>query len=530
MKLMFVVFVDNKNDGGASWLGLGYLIAMVKSICDYRVNYYLFDEVDKAVADTQHYQPICIAAPVLQHNYLTTMAFFEEIKNQMPNTLTIIGNILPSLYPIEIMELNPCLDYLIIGEGEYTLKEFLNSIMNKTDVRFIDGLVHRDNNNKIVINRTRELIQDIDKLPFPNREHYPHTPTAFGVLSSRGCEGNCTFCAARVIHKEGVRIRSIEKVLDEVEDLMLNYNCAQIGFYDDTFCCNKNDLMPRLKAICEGIISRKIYTNIQINLRAEQITEEIYQILQKFTSAGLHQILVGFDSGNDQDLRLYGKTARKKDNITAAKYLNKLGCFSTQSNLFIEYGFINFNPYSTIETLKENSMFLRDSGLPVSFKNIASNLVLYEGAPICKKIRNDGLLLDDSMPFIIDEYNFRYQDEIIYNLHQTISNAKAIMVDNVRKDIMMHFIVWRKLYGQNEEYENLYVQYNNYINCLTEFTLNFFDSMLNHYENGDTGMSKDMIKTLHNFLEKTKILRKKLVSFQRRVFIDLKKKQSLIVY
>jgi len=529
---MLVVFVDNKNDGGASWLGLGYLISMIKSTCDYIVKYYLFDEVEKALTDAKLYQPTCVASPVLQHNYLTSMDFLGKLRNQMPRIITIIGNVLPSLYPKEIMELNPSVDYIVVGEGEYTFKNLLCNIKNNNNADFkkINGLVYRESNDEIIINQKSELISNIDNLIFPDRKHYPHMPTAFGVLSSRGCEGNCTFCAARVIHKGGVRTRSIENVLDEVEELMKEYNCAQIGFYDATFCSNKSDLIPRFTEICEGIKKRKIETNIQINLRAEQISEDIDEILQEFISVGLHQILVGFESGNEQDLKLYGKTAKKNDNVRAARYLRELGCFGYHSKLFIEYGFINFNPYSTIEKLKENSAFLRESGLPVAFKDISSNLVLYEGAPICKKIRKDGLLLDDSMPFIIDTYNFRFEDESISNLHQTILSVKTKMSDNIRKDFMMHFIVWQKLYGQNEEYENLYMQYIDYINCLTEFTLDFYDGLINRYERGKTGMSKDMMKALNDFLEITKILRKKLVSFQRRVFMDLKKKQSLIVY
>ena len=530
MKIKFVVFVDNKNNGGASWIGLGYLIAMIKQFYDYSIDYYLFDEVEKAVQETEHCSPDYIALPILQHNYLVSMEYLQKIKNRVPEVITLIGNILPSLYPKEIMELNQCVDYIIMGEGEYILKELLHCLSEKKDVRHINGIAFRGTHNEIILNPKQCSIQEIDELPTPDRNIYPHNPTAFGVLSSRGCEGNCTFCAARAIHKGGVRTRNIEKVLDEVEELLSNYDCAQIGFYDATFCCNKDDLTSRLTAICNGIKERGINTNIQINLRAEQISDEMDEIFQKFISVGLHQILVGFESGNDEDLKLYGKTATKHDNEKAAKYLNKLGCFGTNSKMLIEYGFINFNPYSTLDKLEENSRFLRGNGLPVAFKEIASNLVLYEGASICKKIRKDGLLLDNSMPFIIDTYNFRYQDETIESLHKSVLSAKSAMIDNVKKDFIMHFIVWRKHFGYNEMYETLFEKYIDYINKLSLFTLDFFDALILSYRRGLEGLNGQMETDIRHFLNSTEQQRKKQVSFQRQVFKDLMKKKALIIY
>lgn len=530
MKVKFVVFVDNKNNGGASWIGLGYLISMIKPDYDWSITYYLFDEVNLAIEETLNYNPDYIAMPVLQHNYLISMEFLSKVKEQMPSVLAQIGNILPSLYPKDIMELNPSVDFIVMGEGEYTIKELLDCLSCNGDVSRIDGITYRNKDGEIIKNPRRAPICDLDALPTPDRGIYPHVPTAYGVLSSRGCEGNCTFCAARVIHKNGVRTRSISKVLDEVEELMANYNCAQIGFYDATFCCNKDDIVPRFTEICEEIQKRGINTSIQINLRAEQISDEMDEIIQKFMSVGLNQILVGFEAGNDEDLRLYGKTARKEDNVKAAKYLDKIGCFGTQSKMLIEYGFINFNPYSTLDKLEENSKFLRDCNLPVAFKDIASNLVLYEGAPICQKIRKDGLLLDDSMPFIIDTYNFRYQDESIDSLHKSLLKAKTAMVDSVKKDFIMHFSVWRKHFGYDTEYEVAFESYIDYISKLTTFTLDFYDDLILRYRNGLSGLSEQMEIDIQRFLESTEEQRKKQIALQRKVFKDLMKEKALIIY
>ena len=530
MKVKFIVFVDNKNNGGASWIGLGYLFAMIKTEYECSISYYLFDEIKLAVDETLKSNPDYVAMPVLQHNYLVSMEFLSEIKKQAPQIVTQIGNILPSLYPKEIMQLNPSVDYIITGEGEYTLKELLDCLTNQRKPGKIDGIAYRDTNGEVIVNARRPPICNLDVLPTPDRNIYPHKPTALGVLSSRGCEGNCTFCAARVIHKNGVRLRSISKVLDEVEELVANHDCAQIGFYDATFCCNKDDMVPRLTEICEGIKERGIKTNIQINLRAEQITDKMDEVLKNFVDVGLNQILIGFESGNDEDLRLYGKTATKQDNIRAANYLNKIGCFGSKSKMLIEYGFINFNPYSTLDKLAENSQFMRDCQLPVSFKDITSCLVLYEGAPICKKIRKDGLLLDDSMPFIIDTYNFRYQNEEIADLHNTLTKVKKAMEDNVKKDFILHFNVWRKHFGFDTDYEQLFERYIEYIQNLTTFTLDFFDTLIFRYREGKMGLTEQMEADIKNFLVSTELQRKKQIAFQRKVFKDLMKEKALIIY
>ena len=78
MKVKFIVFVDNKNNGGASWIGLGYLFAMIKTEYECSISYYLFDEIKLAVDETLKSNPDYVAMPVLQHNYLVSIDVYKR--------------------------------------------------------------------------------------------------------------------------------------------------------------------------------------------------------------------------------------------------------------------------------------------------------------------------------------------------------------------------------------------------------------------------------------------------------------------
>ena len=101
-------------------------------------------------------------------------------------------------------------------------------ILNK-----IDGICFREK-NKIIVTKRRELIKDIDILPFPARHllpmnryiplpnQYKRYPVVHMVVI-RGCPYNCTFCSNNAIFGRKVRARSPKKVVEEIRHVIKNY-------------------------------------------------------------------------------------------------------------------------------------------------------------------------------------------------------------------------------------------------------------------------------------------------------------------
>ena len=427
----------------------------------------------------------------------------------------------------------PEIDYISIGEGEESLPELLDIISKEyaspsSYLQKCKGIAYRSQ-KEIIITDHRPLIENLDLIPFPSRDIYYKQPTAYGIISSRGCNGHCTFCASRAIHYGKVRTRSIENVIEEVKHIMQRYNCTQIGFYDATFCSSNDTFIPRLTALYNGIVKENIHTYFQINMRPEQINDENIMIINKMINIGLNQILVGFESGNNNDLHLYGKGITVEDNMRAISTLRKLGCFQPSSKVYIEYGFINFHPYSSIKSLFDNGLFFQTSGLPLSFMELCSRMQLYEGAAICKHVKADGMLREDG-DFIIDPTNYRFQDENVRSIFEVLTHAKVLCKDNIKHNFTQHYRIWREEFPKNSHNEKLFDTYYSYIKRLSNFCLSIYFQLLSSLPFDVQRKKKFIEEEVYSFLAETKIVRTQIQNFQSRILMDLCKIDKIIIY
>jgi anaerobic magnesium-protoporphyrin IX monomethyl ester cyclase len=179
----------------------------------------------------------------------------------------VVGGAHPSSEVMSTIK-NRNIDFVIIGEGEYTMLNIVKSIENAYNFRKIDGIAFRSN-RKVVINPKTKFIENLDELPFPayhllSMKKYfqakrPHgtevvKPPSIAMITSRGCPRNCVFCSIHTIWGWRWRARSPEKVVDEIEFLVKNYGANEINFEDDNISLDKE----RMERICDEIIKRKL--------------------------------------------------------------------------------------------------------------------------------------------------------------------------------------------------------------------------------------------------------------------------------
>ncbi|HDH02265.1 MAG TPA: B12-binding domain-containing radical SAM protein, partial [Nitrospirae bacterium] len=168
-------------------------------------------------------------------------------------------------YPIAMQEkcLEDCdwLDAVVTGEGEYTLVEMMERLSEGKGMDGVLGVVYREG-GEVRKNPLRPLIEDLDSLPFPARDllgegaikyvpppaTYKRKPVAV-MITSRGCNRKCLFCfQIDKTRKSGVRYRSVENVMEEIE-LCLKQGYREIKFIDDTLAANYDRAMQIAKEI-----------------------------------------------------------------------------------------------------------------------------------------------------------------------------------------------------------------------------------------------------------------------------------------
>lgn len=156
---------------------------------------------------------------------------------------TVVGGVHATVMPGETLLDTDC-DYdVVIGEGEKPTENLLTAIKARQSVQSMKGIAFQQNGSPVV-NEWSGLV-DLDELPLPDRrflrlEAYRGEITpgilakAATLFTSRGCPYACTFCVSRVVNKQRVRFRSMEKIFDEIESIV-TLGFKHLTVEDDTF-------------------------------------------------------------------------------------------------------------------------------------------------------------------------------------------------------------------------------------------------------------------------------------------------------
>ena len=299
------------------------------------------------------------------------------------------------------------------------LAEAIRSEGQFTDV---PNLSFRDQTGVVRQNDIAAAIHDLDEIPFPARDqfelHGRRLSPRFSFIrlsTSRGCTSFCTFCNApharnRIAPNPIWRGCSPNKIVDEIEELNAQYGVRSFAFVDSTFedPGGTSKAKWRLSCIAQELLDRKLNVFFGCCMQARNWTEKDHDVLELLARAGLEYVLVGIESGTDEDLRLWRKRSSVADNDRIVGLLR-------QHHVYVQFGFISFHPYSTFETVRENFSFLYRNDVGHNLQKFLARLELYAGAAIVETLRADGLLLP-SYDEDCDEFGYVFRDERIANL------------------------------------------------------------------------------------------------------------------
>ena len=224
----------------------------------------------------------------------------KKIKEKS-NIPIVWGGIHPSLLPKECLQ-EDYIDYVIISEGEVTIVELTEKIINQQSMSDVLGLGYMlDGQSKI--NGWRPFIQDLDlhRLDFSliDLEKFIFPLSGFNRViaykSSRGCPFNCSFCYNNAFNKNRYRAWSVDAVVEDIDFLKNKYNIDAVKFYDDNFFVNKHRAIEVLE---------KIDLPSHLEIRIDSINDDIAAKLKKYR---VFDMLIGVESGSNRLLEMIDK-------------------------------------------------------------------------------------------------------------------------------------------------------------------------------------------------------------------------------
>jgi len=312
------------------------------------------------------------------------------VKSINPNIPVLVGGAHASAFPEWILR-DVSVDYVVKGEGEITLLEFLKAWTESGDVSGVHGLVYRKG-GEICSAPKREFCRDLDAFPFPARdlvdmriyldEYYNRThamsPPRATVVTSRGCPYNCIFCSIQSLWCRSYRARSPKNVVDEIEFLVSKYGVKEIAFFDDNLSFYRN----RMAEICDEIFRRGLDIKwcTPNGIAIWTLDEEL---LRKMRRSGCYKLTFGIETGS---LRTQKFIRKEQVDLDKAKEIIRL---CSRIGIWTHSPFIIGFPYETLEDIRATIDYALTCGLDMATFFIATP---YPGTDLYDIYRREGLL------------------------------------------------------------------------------------------------------------------------------------------
>ena len=364
IKVMLLVpnlrWIDN--DTNALWHFIPYnlclLAAMIEDECEVKiVDSYRQDLSPEEFSQIlKEQKPDVLGVTVMMDQYLDAgFIAAETAKKSLPGCKVLMGGVSVTTNPEKTAK-NPFVDFAVIGEGEFVIKEL---------VLYFQGLgelptkgICFENNGEIENRGHSDFIDNLDGLPDPayhliefneyaNSAHRRSVdaPPAFPygrILTSRGCPYDCVFCQVEKISGRKFRARSAEKVLAEIRMLKDEYGIKSIIFDDDNLLTSRK----RAVAIFEGMVEQGLALPwVAIATAAFKLDPELIKLMR---ASGCVYIDVAIESGSERVLK---EVVNKPLDLDYAREMVKV---ARSEGIYVAANFILGFPTETWDEIRQS--------------------------------------------------------------------------------------------------------------------------------------------------------------------------------
>jgi len=361
-------------------------------ILDCNAQHVDWKEMEKRI---ESYGPDIVASSSLATcNTYVVARTLETAKKVNPNIITVTGGQHFTALPQESLQEHPVIDVVVRGEGEQTLAELVTKAKQKSAFLKIRGISFR-HNGEITHNPSRPLIENLEELPYPgyhlvkddiDKYHFAMMAgrgARYALIeASRGCPHECTFCT-QWRHWEGKwRLKSPERVADEMEFCHRNYGSKFIWLTDDNFGAGTraNDLADEINK--RGIGEEATWF---VQARCDDVIRN-KEALPKLRKSGLTWVLLGVENSEPSTLDAFKKGITPEEAKTAVELLK-------ENDIFAHVMLIIGGRKDTVQSIRKQKEFANDLDSDFVMFGI---LTPFPGTEIYQEAKRNGWIEDSN--------------------------------------------------------------------------------------------------------------------------------------
>lgn len=328
---------------------------------------------------------LCVHTVYLWEKTQDIFDMLSAIKLRNPTVHINLYGYYPTFAYKNILAGFPFIDSVTVGEPEFTSLELVKQILHGDEVS-IPGLAFRGKGGKIIFH-PRPPVYNLDQLPYPDRQDmglYRERGIVTYIQGSRGCYGHCTFCYLNPFYGQvnQWRGRSAKNIFEEILELNTRYSLKDFYFSDANFFGPGKAGKERAVTLAELILAHDLNIRFGFECRANDIDE---CTLSKLVMAGLTNVFLGLESGDQSSLQRMKKHTTVEENKKAIRLLRNYGIEPT-------FGFIMFEPDSTMQSVRNNFEFLKEMGImttpAVTAHLLHHKQTFFQGTPDYWSMRN----------------------------------------------------------------------------------------------------------------------------------------------
>lgn len=318
MRILLIV-PDNGSYISSFPLGLGYIAAVLRNeghtVEIYNKDIYHYSEQHLTqYLDVNEFDIVGTGTCGGYYQYREMKKIAAAVRKSKHGHKFIVGGHLVTPEPEYFLKLLSA-DVIVLGEGEETMRELVNRFAAHLPIDDIKGIAYKNNSSQFIKNDERAEIRNLDAVPFPAWDLFPmdhytlfrmpnirENERNMSMYSGRGCLFHCNFCYRM---EKGLRVRSSENIIAEMQLLKERYQVNYITFFDELLVNSE----ARVEDFCKKLIKAKLNMHWNCNGRLNFAKSDMLKLMK---DAGCVFINYGIESLDEVALRNMNKNLTVK--------------------------------------------------------------------------------------------------------------------------------------------------------------------------------------------------------------------------